>query len=108
MASAKIPETLLPRRFSPRRRFKLIAAIERGLRLPPDAQPHQLRSRGRRSSEAEQRRFRDLRQRRDRLAVELKLDPTLIASRSTLALLAEDWEKHQTQLMQWQRELLQD
>ena len=57
---------------------------------------------------AEKRRYDGLRQRRDRRAAELNIDPTLIASRATLSSLARDWEKHQGSLMQWQRELLRE
>ena len=42
----------------------------------------------------------------DRHAAELDIDPTLIASRAMMVLLAKDWETHQRGLMQWQRELL--
>ena len=41
-----------------------------------------------------------------RIAQELGIDPTLIASRATLILLAQDWPRHQLELMEWQRELL--
>jgi len=36
----------------------------------------------------------------------LSIDPTLIASRSTLSDLAYNWDKHAPELMNWQRELL--
>ena len=32
----------------------------------------------------------------------------MIASRATLGALARDWDKHQAELMSWQRELLQN
>jgi hypothetical protein len=38
-------------------------------------------------------------------AAELALDPTLIASRATLLALAGDWNRHKSELMDWQREL---
>jgi len=47
--------------------------------------------------------LRFLRQRRDHHAAELGIDPTLIASRATLGALARDWDKHQAELMSWQR-----
>jgi ribonuclease D len=43
---------------------------------------------------------------RDRVAAELQIDPTLIASRATLALLAQDFSRYENDLMNWQRELL--
>ena len=49
----------------------------------------------------------ELTRRRDRHAHELVIDPTLIASRATLVMLADDWEKQSAQLLlQWQRDLL--
>jgi ribonuclease D len=56
---------------------------------------------------AEQRRFLALKQIRDKRATELQMDPTLIASRSTLVLLSQDWDKYKGDLMRWQRELLE-
>jgi ribonuclease D len=99
---------LLPPRFSSRRRAGLLAAIDRALRVPAAEWPHRNRSAGHRPSPAEKRRYEILRQRRDGQATELKIDPTLIASRATLSALARDWETHQADLMKWQRELLKD
>ena len=50
--------------------------------------------------------MQDLERRRNRQATELGIDPTLIASRAMLVLLAKDWDKHQSELMKWQRHLL--
>jgi hypothetical protein len=47
-----------------------------------------------------------LERRRDQRATELDIDPTLIASRSTLMDLARDWDKYRAGLMSWQRALL--
>ena len=51
-------------------------------------------------------RFNALKLIRDKQANELQLDPTLIASRSTLVLLSQNWEKYSRDLMEWQRQLL--
>ena len=91
------------------RRFRIFIA-EKGLAekgLAVEQPPSPLRHHTRRQSEAERKRLRELIRRRDQSAAELALDPTLIASRSTLIELAQDWENHQGNLMQWQRELLQ-
>jgi len=98
--------SLLPRHLSERRRGGLLKAIARGLDLAPDHQPRILKSTGRRPSETERRRFLDLEKRRDTGAADLGIDPTLIASRATLSDLAHNWEKHSSDLMTWQRELL--
>ena len=99
--------SLLPPRLSARRREGLFAALERAWELPPAQLPHRNRPSGHRPSLAERRRLDLLRQRRDRCAAELGIDPTLIASRATLTALAGDRSTDQADLMKWQRELLQ-
>ncbi len=106
-AAAEQPvDPLVPPRMNPRRRDGLSAAIRAGLALPAPELPVIIRQRFNRPSEAEFRRFRELEKVRDRHALELGLDPTLIASRSTLGDLARDWDTHAASLMNWQRELL--
>ena len=97
---------LLPTRLSDRRRNGLSAAVERGLAVAASAQPNYVRHKGRRLTEAHKRRMAELQQRRDQRATELGIDPTLIASRSTMVELAEDWQKFSPGLMSWQRALL--
>jgi len=38
----------------------------------------------------------------------LEIDPTLIASRAMLVMLAKDWKAHEAELMRWQRDLLKE
>ncbi|HKS38455.1 MAG TPA: HRDC domain-containing protein, partial [Verrucomicrobiae bacterium] len=97
---------VLPARVPPARRERALAAIQRALALSPKEWPDFNRASGRRPSIQEKERFEKLRQKRDRVAGELQIDPSLIASRATLGLLAEDQETHQKELMPWQRELL--
>jgi len=97
---------LLPRHFSTRRKDGLLEAIQKGLHLDPQEQPHPLRFHSQRQTEAQRGRYLELERRRDQRAAELELDPTLIASRATLLALASDWDRHQDQLMRWQREIL--
>ena len=99
-------DTLIPSRFSERRRSELKLAIERGIQLAAHLQPHPLRSINRRQTDDEKRRFTDLQRRRDARAHELGIDATLIASKATLLALAEDWDTNQNELMNWQSELL--
>lgn len=106
-AAAKRPiEPLIPRHLSERRRLGLLKAVAQGAAVPPEGYPKILRSTGRRPTEGERRRFAELQQRRDERALKLDIDPTLIASRSTLSDLAHHWEKHEPELMAWQRALL--
>jgi ribonuclease D len=105
-ASNGAVEELLPRRFPARRKDGLLEAVQKGLAVPPEEQPRPLRTISRRQTEAERRRFLELEQRRNDRAAKLDLDPTLIASRATLAALAHDWQAHLQELMDWQREIL--
>lgn len=99
-------EPFLPRHISERRRAGLLKAVRLGLGLSPEQHPKLLRSISRRPTEAERRRFSELQKRRDARAAELGLDPTLVASKATLAELAGNLEKHSAELMSWQRQLL--
>jgi ribonuclease D len=99
-------EPLVPPRMSPRRREGLAEAVQAGIKIPPAEYPALPQRNGRRPSEAEFRRYRDLEKRRDAHAHKLGIDPTLIAPRAALGDLARDWDKHAPELMSWQRELL--
>jgi ribonuclease D len=101
-------DPFLPRRFPERCRKGLTKAIARGLGVSPEEHPKILRSICRRPSETERRRFLELQKRRDARAVELGIDPTLIASRAVLSDLARNWEEYSGEIMKWQRELLTD
>ena len=99
-------DPLIPPRMHPRRRDALAEAVRAGLAVPPAELPVIIRQRFNRPSEAEFRRFRALEKIRDARAIQLGLDPTLIASRATLGDLARDWNTCAAGLMNWQRELL--
>ena len=99
-------EPLLPPRMSPRRRDGLAASIRVGLALPHDRHPEKIRHYSTRPTEAEMRRYRELERRRDAHAHKLGIDAALIAPRATLGDLAQDWDKHAPELMNWQRELI--
>lgn len=97
----------IPKRFSRRRQAELSEEIARALALPPDERP-QLKPRVpvSRLSHAQRKRMRELEKKRDRQAEELKIDPTLIASRSMLIALCADGAEPGNILMKWQEELL--
>ena len=107
VATQRPVEPFLPKHFSERRRAGLNGAIAQGLAIPPEKQPRLLEHASRRPTEAERKRFLELQKRRDARAVELGIDPTLIASRATLSDLALSWDEHSAGLMRWQKELLQ-
>ncbi len=99
-------DPLLPRGLSQRRRKGVTEAVQGGLQVARADLPQPFRHKFHRPSEAERRRFLELSNRRDKQAHRLKLDPTVIASRADLARLAQDWDQHSPDLMNWQRELL--
>jgi len=105
-ALARRIEPFLPRHLSERRRGGVLKAVAQGLGVSPDHHPRILRAISRRPSDGERRRFLDLQKLRDTRAADLGVDPTLIASRSTLSDLAHNWDKYESGLMSWQRQLL--
>lgn len=105
-AAGKPLDPLIPRHLSERRRTGLTKAVAKAQGLAPEQFPRPLRFSFRRPREGEKKRYMELQKRRDDRAQQLKIDPSLIASRATLSDLAHDWEKHSSELMHWQRELL--
>jgi ribonuclease D len=99
-------EPLMPRRLSDRRRQGLLAAVQRAGELPEDRLPHPRKRHGKRLSMTARNRLEALKQHRDRLATQWKIDPSLIASKATLVELAADWDAHAPALLPWQREAL--
>jgi len=99
-------ESLIPLRISPRRREALLKALHAGVSIPAAHHPELIRQKFIRPSEAEFRRFSEISDRRDRKAKECGIDPTIIASRSTMGDLARDWDKYAPDLMKWQLALL--
>ncbi len=85
-----------------RRRFYL--AAEAALALPETDWPQPLRRPRFRPAHGEEERFRALKKTRDHIAEELKLDPSLIASKAVLEGLAGG--RDEGKLLPWQRELL--
>jgi ribonuclease D len=104
--NGKPVDPLIPPRFSDRRYQTLKQAIQAGLAVPPSEQPRPVRTIIRRVNDATKRRMEAFQKIRDTRAKELGIDPTLIASRAMLLDLAEDWNTHEKELMNWQRELL--
>ena len=99
-------ETILPPRMSSRRKEAILHAIAHARNLTDAELPNKRMNVLYQPTMDEQRRFMALKGVRDKAAAELDLDPTLIASRSTLVLLSQNWEKYSQDVMNWQRELL--
>jgi ribonuclease D len=103
--TARSIDSLIPSKMTPRRRAGVSHAIANG--LAEKNPPTRLRPRNVRQTEAEKRRLHELERRRNRQATELGLDPTLIASRAMLVLLARNWMEFSAELLPWQKELLE-
>ncbi len=88
------------------RRNRFYEAAERGMELPESGWPvFQKRFFSRWTAE-EEKRAEALKKERDRIAAELDLDPSIIASRATLEAIAARPQTAVDLLMPWQRELL--
>lgn len=95
------------RHFSSRRRQTFREAAQSALRLSEADWPVQRRRRfGTRPSVQTVRRAEELRQRRDKSARELGLEPSFIAPRSAIEAIAADQTRAEKLLPAWQRELL--
>src|SRR6266480_574603 len=102
-ASEKLPDY---RHFSSRRRQAFREAAQNALQLSEGEWPVSLRRFGTRPSAGMMARTEELRRQRDRGARELDLEPTFIASRSTLEAIAADETCATTVLVPWQRQLI--
>ena len=94
------------RHFSERRRRAFREAGEQALQLPEKEWPIARRRFGTRPSQETVRRTEELRQRRDRAAKELKMEPSFVAARGALEAIAADQTNAEKLLVAWQRELL--
>jgi ribonuclease D len=106
-AVANHVEALIPPHLNVRRRGALLAAVARGLDAPEHALPLVLKHTQKRLSDSAHQRLEQLKNRRDRHAAALGLDPSFIASRATLIGLADNWPVHSQELMAWQLKLLE-
>ena len=102
-ASEQVPDY---RHFSSRRRQAFREAAQRALHLSESEWPVSRRRFGTRPSPETTRRMEELRSRRDRKASELNLEPSFIASRSTLEAIAADQTSATTLLVSWQEAAL--
>ena len=89
----------------PRER-KFFEAGERGLAMPPSEWPKFERKVRLRPTKPQLAKIDELKAHRDKTAIELKLDPSLIAPKATLEGLAFRPEETLAKLLPWQREVL--
>ena len=101
-AAAPLPEALRPRQ-----RREVRAEVEAALGLPPESWPKRdVSTRPPRLAPDVRRRIDELRARRDTIAEELAIHPTLIANKAELTGLAERPAEQSGAMMSWQRALL--
>lgn len=99
-------EVELPQRFPMSAARRFVKAIRDAQEDPPEQWPkRKFGLRMERSAEADKL-FEELKQRRDKVATELDLDPSLIASRGDLELISVKPDLVGDQLLNWQRGLL--
>ena len=94
------------RHFSERRRRAFCQAGEKALRLPESEWPVWRRTFGKRPTNEMLRSTDELRERRDRAARDLKMEPAFIAPRAALEAIATQRARAEDLLVPWQRELL--
>jgi ribonuclease D len=101
--SGRVPDY---KHFSARRRQTFREAAKTALQLPQSEWPVMRRRAGNRPTADIVRRAEQLRQRRDKSAEQLGLEPPFVASRGTLEAIAADPARATALLVGWQRELI--
>jgi ribonuclease D len=102
-ASGRVPDY---KHFSARRRQTFREAAKIALQSPQSDWPVMRRRSGSRPTEEMRRRADQLRERRDKAAAQLGLEPSFIASRGALEAIAADSARATALLVSWQRELI--
>jgi len=95
------------RHFSPRRRQAFREAAERALSLPESEWPLRPKRRGTRPTREMERAAEELRKRRDAVADQHGLEPSLIAPRGAIDAVVADESRREALLVPWQRDLLE-
>ena len=103
-AAGEVPDY---RHFSPRRRQGFREAAERGLLLPESEWPSRPKRRGTRPTREMERAAEELRRRRDAVADQHGLEPSLIAPRGAIDAVVADESRREALLVPWQRDLLE-
>ena len=101
--SGQVPDY---KHFSARRRQTFREAAKIALQSPQSEWPVMRRRSGARPTEEMRRRADQLRERRDKAAAQLGLEPSFIASRGALEAIAADSARATSLLVPWQRELI--
>ena len=89
-----------------RRMKSLQAAIDKARNLPKSELPERPRGQGRRWDDSHEAEFARHAKRRDEVATELDIDPSILASRAVIERLIWQEEDVSALLLPWQRELM--
>jgi ribonuclease D len=92
--------------FSSSRQRRFAAAAEAALALPPEEWPRPIRKPRVRPTPEQERFFAALKTKRDTIATQLALDPSLIAPKATLEQIAADPPSAASRLLPWQLSLI--
>jgi ribonuclease D len=99
-------EPVDPRHLRGERRARFFRAANTALQLPETEWPKTIRKPRLRTTQDQEMRFRALKKIRDSVAIDLQLDPTLIAPKATLEQLSRNETEALEGLMPWQRTCL--
>jgi ribonuclease D len=104
--SADEPQSRIPQSIQGSRRKRLAIALQQALALPESEWPLRVRLPRNRPTGEQEQRFEHLKNRRDRVAEGLNLDPGVVAPRQALERISREPESAGDALMRWQRQLL--
>jgi ribonuclease D len=96
----------IPQSIQGSRRKRLNNALEKALALPESEWPHRIKFPVKKPTAEEEQRFEHLKNRRDRVAMGLNLDPAVVAPRQALEKISREPQGVFSALMPWQRQLL--
>jgi ribonuclease D len=85
---------------------RLHATLQQAMQLPESEWPERIRPIRIRATAEQEQRLEQLKNRRDRVAEDLRLDPGVVAPRQALERISREPETAETVLMHWQRQLL--
>lgn len=99
----------IPKKFPAKRRSGLIAAVQEAVQSNIATRPKRISNSHKRNNFSNGNKihsFEELRNHRDKMAHELDLDPTVIASRSDLEIISANWGEGSEKIMPWQWDII--
>jgi ribonuclease D len=99
-------KVVFPANLSPARKKRLESAVDEAMQLPESEWPARIKTIRDRPTDEQERRLDQLKNRRDRVAQELDLDPGVLAPKQALERISREPDSLDTTLMRWQRQAL--